>query len=253
MKNPVLFFYPSVYFFRKIKIKAFCLKVVLYVQRKLIKLYLWLNKDEPIPNPLEFEDLAPSSDAEKNKAGMDALLWALRTPKIQNIAVSGPYGSGKSSLLKTFESQNPEYHYLNISLANFNEDLFTSESGGQSMTPEQKTERNRLVELSILQQIFYRVKSNRIPDSRFNRIKKLSARKVIVVTMLVVFAVIGFLLLTSSSFFDKISWWKTWRQKNQELTFVIGLILGFPAVIRTLTLILRMSNSSGANILIVNK
>ena len=34
-----------------------------------------------------------------------------------NIALTGPYGSGKSSILITLKDDFPEHHYLNISLA----------------------------------------------------------------------------------------------------------------------------------------
>ena len=34
-----------------------------------------------------------------------------------NIALTGPYGSGKSSILLTLKEDFPNHHYLNISLA----------------------------------------------------------------------------------------------------------------------------------------
>jgi cytidylate kinase len=43
------------------------------------------------------------------------LEWALLNKDIKNIAVTGPYGSGKSSVIRSFAKQYPGYHYLNIS------------------------------------------------------------------------------------------------------------------------------------------
>ena len=65
-----------------------------------------------------------------------------------------------------------QYNYLNISLASFKEDI---KPGGD----ESEENLNRLIELSILQQIFYKEKHEDIPDSRFKRIKNISRKKVL--------------------------------------------------------------------------
>lgn len=39
--------------------------------------------------------MAPQSDIENVDAYFDALSWALKNKKIKNIALTGPYGSGK--------------------------------------------------------------------------------------------------------------------------------------------------------------
>lgn len=109
------------------------------------------------PNPYKFDDLTPTSTGDKDRVYTDTIKWALENKKILNIALTGCYGSGKSSILKTFEREHCEYQYLNISLASFKDDV----------------ENERLIELSILQQIFYHVKHNEIPDSRFKRIKSI--------------------------------------------------------------------------------
>ncbi len=129
------------------------------------QLYRWLEhvrRKHPFAvDPDGFEDLAPSKniDIAKYEKAMD---YALSNPAITNIAVTGNYGSGKSSLLKTYAYQRPERRWLDISLANFDD------SG------KEPNETAKLIEISILQQMFYRVKHSRIPDSRFKRIRKLS-------------------------------------------------------------------------------
>ena len=42
----------------------------------------------------------------------NALLYALKVDDIKNIAHTGPYGSGKSSLLKTFEKKYDRQNFL---------------------------------------------------------------------------------------------------------------------------------------------
>ena len=50
----------------------------------------------------EYKDLAPISNAENVEEYLNALKWALEQEKITNIALAGPYGSGKSSIIDTF-------------------------------------------------------------------------------------------------------------------------------------------------------
>ena len=44
---------------------------------------------------------------------------AFNNEKIYNIAISGPYGSGKSSIINSYIKKHPELKVVNISLANF--------------------------------------------------------------------------------------------------------------------------------------
>ncbi|UZD22958.1 YobI family P-loop NTPase [Algoriphagus halophytocola] len=93
------------------------------------------------------------------KPYLSSLNQALLDKNITNIAITGNYGSGKSTILKTFQHNNPQYDFLNISLASF-------EIGEEKMSEELE----RRLETSILQQIFYHVNQSLIPDSKFRRI-----------------------------------------------------------------------------------
>ena len=107
-----------------------------------------------VHNPNHYEDLAPIDNADDTTYN-EALKWALGNTKITNIALTAPYGAGKSSILRTFEKHNKDHKYLNISLATFDEN--------------EKSD-NHSIEKSILQQMFYKVKTKAIPYSRFKRI-----------------------------------------------------------------------------------
>lgn len=104
-----------------------------------------------------------------------------------NIAVTGPYGSGKSTILKTLESKYTKYHYLHISLATLhpfdNQEHKTTgqlpteeEDSKQNLLEEQKAQ-NELIEYSILQQIIYKEKPEALPYSRMKRIKGYSQKQ----------------------------------------------------------------------------
>ena len=101
---------------------------------------------------------------------------------VRNIAISGPYSSGKSSVLRTFQEIYPQYKCLNLSMAIFSEE----QDKDRSSKPERENgegviggmQRNvdslsmQGLEYSLLQQFFYHVKASKIPDSRFGRIHR---------------------------------------------------------------------------------
>ena len=59
-----------------------------------------INKD------VEYTALTPIDDMPNGKEYLNALKWALSNKKIKNIALAGPYGSGKSSIIETFLRKN---------------------------------------------------------------------------------------------------------------------------------------------------
>lgn len=65
------------------------------------------------------ESLQPQRIKKEDKAYQSVLDIEERLQKrdATNIALTGPYSSGKSSILITLKEDFPEHHYLNISLA----------------------------------------------------------------------------------------------------------------------------------------
>lgn len=125
----------------------------------------WLeSKDRSANTPSKFVDLAPTDEADKTGIYSEAILFATNNAKISNIALTGPYGSGKSSIIQTF-LRNYRRPALHISLASFVPE--TDSEGGKVSRQE--------IERSILQQMLYGADANRLPLSRFKRIQSPSA------------------------------------------------------------------------------
>ena len=107
-----------------------------------------------------FVDLAPTDKADQAGVYSAALTEATSNPRVMNIALTGPYGSGKSSIIKSFLKRYNR-PVLQISLAAFMPEAVSTGA------PVGKQE----IERSILQQMLYGADANRLPLSRFKRIQ----------------------------------------------------------------------------------
>ena len=136
--------------------------------------------------------LSPIDDFKRHKEYIIRLKNAIDKPNVFNIALTGSYGAGKSSILKTFKAYYPEYHYVNVSLASFVE-VNMSESDSTPKSKEDSFEEQ--LEYSILQQLFYHVKATNIPESRFGRIERTSSKKRILNTVSILLFVVANLFL----------------------------------------------------------
>lgn len=141
----------------KNKIAKVLNKALIFILRKINKIHLDIMNRYNL-NESEYQFLTPFDKADKNGKYSQALNEALENKKVKNIAISGSYGSGKSSFIKTFELNNPKWNFLDISLATFNK-------------PDTDIS---IVEKSILQQMFYKVETKDIPQSRFKKINAIN-------------------------------------------------------------------------------
>lgn len=125
-----------------------------------------------------------------------------------NIALTGPYGSGKSSILLTLKEDFPEHHYLNISLATLkpSDAIMMKKEGGKNSEDEpSKLNLDRLIEYSILQQLIYKEKQEVLPNSRFKRIFHLTNKRVCEITIAIILAVLAIIVVFEPSFL-RVDW-----------------------------------------------
>jgi len=119
-----------------------------------------MNVEEEKINIIDnFSNLAPVSNGQNQEIYIELLKKGVNDKDVKNIALTGSYGSGKSSILKRFLNELPKKEqkkYLEISLANFDKD-------------SKENEKEQSIERSILQQIFYKVSKDKVPYSKLNR------------------------------------------------------------------------------------
>lgn len=221
----------------------------------MIKDWFTKNKDEKTKQ-LPYVPLSPTDNAEDCDVYLDALSWALANKKqIKNIAISGPYGSGKSSIIQTFikkeELQSSNYrkwfskrnHFLNISLATF-EPPKTQENGKEKEKTVKQIESNdvqRLIELSLLQQLFFRETNSKTPDSRLKKIQRQKSWTLVIQSI----GVMIFILSTMALFVpDKLDTFL----KLKEFTFSC-LIVKYIALVTFLAILFFIIYKSSRSII----
>ncbi|UZD64065.1 P-loop NTPase fold protein [Marinobacter sp. AN1] len=129
---------------------------------------------------------------EKEHGGyLKALQQALKAPQIRNIALSGRYGVGKSSILQEL-ARSQKSNVVELSLSTL---APLADEGLDDAVPKQaKTTTNR-IQQEIVKQLLYREKPSKTPGSRFRRIERFSLFRELVLAGLAgsAIAVVGLL------------------------------------------------------------
>jgi hypothetical protein len=166
------------------------------------------------PNTSSYRDLAPIEDADQNKLYTNMLLWGIKNPNVSNIAITGPYGSGKSSIIRTFQKRHPEFRSVNVSLASFDEEK------------DDKGEWRNKVELSVLQQLIYHERSHDLPDSRFVKIRPIRWYSRLFGTLFLSIFALSFFYVTQGDYFKRFKFITEDVKPFLDLGFLTLLVLG---------------------------
>ncbi len=120
---------------------------------------------------------------------VDELRFAIDSEDCTNIAVTGCYGSGKSSVIKTYLKNNPSKRTLKISLSNFNE------------KKESQEDFEHFLEFKIFQHILYKADVSRTSQSKYIRILYITHRKAICLSAMIILFFVSIWILLKSKFF----------------------------------------------------
>lgn len=107
-----------------------------------------------------FQKLTPVQDASIDTYAA-ALDFAFKNDDIRNIAITGTYGSGKSSVIETYENQHKELKFIHLSLAHFDND------DTQNINPETEERGKRTIEGQLLNQLIQQIPKEKIPETQF--------------------------------------------------------------------------------------
>lgn len=130
-------------------------------------MFSFLSKKKPENGPV-LNPLTPHFIESEHGLYVEKLNAALANPGIQNIALSGSYGVGKSSILKRVAEIHKKA-VLELSLSTL---APIEQPDGEDGLPKQATTPTNTIQQEIVKQLLYRETPARTPGSRFRRIER---------------------------------------------------------------------------------
>ncbi len=116
-------------------------------------------------NRYKFHRMTPSDDVEMG-IYEDAMGYIFSKDDIRNIAITGAYGAGKSSMIESYKKIHPEKKFIHISLTHF-----CPEQGEDDDGENAKSKQVSALEGKIINQLVHQIDPQKIPQTNF-RIKK---------------------------------------------------------------------------------
>lgn len=147
-----------------------------------------------------FERLTPINDIEL-KVYEDAINYVFENQDIKNVAISGAYSAGKSSVLESYKKKHSKLQFLHISLAHFQSpDLEQTGDADQKDHEEKGGVKESVLEGKILNQLIHQIPSDKIPQTNFRvkrKIKRSDIAKSTVIILMLVLMILYFFFFKS--------------------------------------------------------
>lgn len=169
---------------------------------------------------VKFQKLTPTKNVNL-EIYENALNFAFSDNDIKNVAISGAYSAGKSSLLETYKLANPDRKFIHISLAHFEALAADTEKTPGCNDP--------ILEGKILNQLIHQIPADKIPFTHFKVKQEKSKLNIAICTIIIV------LFFILSSYILGFSHWctftstfsKTWLKNIFKFTAYSGTLLTF--------------------------
>lgn len=132
-------------------------------------------------NQYEFYKLTPTDDVEMGIYDR-AMEYVFANEDIRNIAISGVYGAGKSSLFESYKKEHPQKKFIHISLAHF-----TSTVAKEDDNKEEESDEKREIALEgkIINQLVHQIDPQKVPLTNFRIKKDMDRKQVLKVSLLI--------------------------------------------------------------------
>jgi hypothetical protein len=172
-------------------------------------------------------------DRRDSKRYEDELERALMDPMVRNIAITGGYGAGKSSLIRTFKERHRGFDYASVSLATFRKEGKMVSSADDKEAPSADTDLTvkelvERIEETIVQQLLYAVPATKLPRTRLKRIMQPSRLRAFIATVLLVAGAIALIRLYLIAAFPP---------QTLEVEWLTGALLWIPSWLALVTVV----------------
>lgn len=204
-----------------------------------------------------YQDLTPSNQIKPEEESIQALRWAIENPNVKNIALSGPYGSGKSSVIQSYlkEYDVPKryskwymkWYYQGVGKIPFLERFIPKSSecvlqislatfGEKNLNKDNKKEE---LQRGILKQLFYKVNASKIPLSRYRKLQHISGIKYVIASIMVgLFILAGaYVVFPEATYSFLIGYWKEIGklERIRRVVALLGMLGGVSYLLRVCT------------------
>ncbi|EPO5625545.1 MULTISPECIES: hypothetical protein [Klebsiella] len=141
----------------------------------------------------KFQKLTPFSDVELG-VYKNAIDFVFANNDLKNVAISGQYSAGKSSLVESYKKSHSNIKFVHISLAHFrsNEEAETNEPG--------KDINETALEGKVLNQLIHQINADDIPQTHFKVKKKIRTNSIVINT---IFTVLFIAMILHITLFNK--------------------------------------------------
>lgn len=116
---------------------------------------------------LFFQKLTPVNNADIS-VYEEAIDFIFANSDITNVAISGAYSAGKSSVIESYKEKHKNLKFLHISLVHFE---------SQDKNKKEDNVKESILEGKILNQLIHQIPVERIPQTNF-RVKKDNGEKI---------------------------------------------------------------------------
>lgn len=168
---------------------------------------------------IKFYDLAPMDNIELG-IYEEAIDFSLKNKKIKNIAISGGYGAGKSSLLESYK-KNSNKNFIHISLAHFKD--FDNKDRDKIISLNN-------LEAKILNQLVHQIDPKNIYQTNFKIKRKITKKEITITTLLLLTFFLFSINLIYSEKWGKFIMYSRLKElfqftTNEYYKLIIGIVL----------------------------
>lgn len=157
-------------------------------------------------NKYNFQKLTPVSNADIS-VYEDAFDFAFENADVKNVAISGAYSAGKSSILESYKARHSNKCFVHLSLAHFRTPEQEDSKSIESIknTTQDTTEvvvrdtvKESVLEGKILNQLIHQIPADRIPQTNFRVKKGVNLKSLVKLTVFVSSFIYGIIFLLFS-------------------------------------------------------
>ena len=216
---------------------------------------------------IKFESLTPKILEENKPIYTKALDFAFENDSIKNIAITGVYGSGKTTIWNTYVKEKNLKNIITVSLGKYEDECVKSKYNNDgkveniSCNPEVDNEKENRIERQIINQIVSQIDSKKISKSKY----KFKSDKGDFIKTIPIFIVLVIILVLinwnqSVTIFSRIKWDKVvsildlrrWDKFDDFKEIVSLSIVGIPFLVSLFFIILGLKQKNIFNISKIN-